>query len=276
MPSLGSYTLIKNEAQFIAAHLLAWLPILDEMVFYDGNSTDGTLEIIKAIREENIHGHKIKLVEGRDPANLQDDYVRTFTDCVRAVDQDLAVFIHPDMMPVKAPKNFDHLENAVAATAVMRSFAGEPDGQLMEIVTGRGDRWKTIMRRNRPDLGLHYAGYYGAHDEDAYLAAITGDEHKNFAPFFDAYPYEVVDSGLEILHFSDVRSPRRRHERMVRCLMNQGHPHERAQSIALSHPRVTLKDGDGFRFVKSEYPPEMLAARERYRHLEKEKQPAHV
>lgn len=276
MPSLASYTLIKNEAQFIAAHLLAWLPVLDQMVFYDGNSTDGTIEIIKAIRSENVHGHKIKLVEGRDPSDLQSDYVRTFNDCLGDVDHDLAVFIHPDMIPSKVPKNFNHLNGALAATIGMRSFGGKPDGALYEIVTGRGDRWKTIMRRRNPDLGLHYAGFYGTHEEDTYFSAITGDEHKNYAPAFSLYPYEVVDSGLEILHFSDVRTARRRFERMVRCLMNQGHTDERARAIAMYHPRVTLKDGEGFKFVPAEYPAEMLAANAKYAHLRKENQPAHV
>jgi len=45
--SLGSFILIKNESQWIAPHILRVLPFIDQMVFFDGNSTDGTLEYLK-------------------------------------------------------------------------------------------------------------------------------------------------------------------------------------------------------------------------------------
>ena len=85
----------------------------------------------------------------------------------------------------------------------------------------------------------------------------------------DGYPYEVVDSGLEVLHFSDVRPYARRLERMKTCLKNQGNN----VALAESHPRVTLKPGgfkyDTFNLVPAEYPAAMLEARNKYRHLEK-------
>ena len=55
--------IVKNEAPFIGAYLASWLPHLDEMVLFDGNSKDGTLETIKAFRESHPDGHKITLVE---------------------------------------------------------------------------------------------------------------------------------------------------------------------------------------------------------------------
>ena len=266
--SVGSFVLVKNEAPWISAHLSAWLPILDQMVFFDGGSTDGTLEIIKALKNDHPQGYRIRLVEDKDPKDLQEDYVRLFNEAMRSLDTDLAVFIHPDMVPV-APVDLSKLGDCVAASMRMRSFAGEPNGPLYEI-KGRGVAWKSIYRLKNPDLGAHYWGHYGHSDEDVYFKAITGNKHVHFGTDFHHYPYMVKDSGLEVLHFSDVRASARRLDRMVKCLMNNGFSYEKAREKALSHPRVTLKDGEGFAFEPSFYPDEFVAARLKYRHLEKE------
>lgn len=267
--SVGTYTIIRNEAQWIAAHILRILPHVDECVFFDGNSTDGTLEIVKAIRDEHAHGDKIKLYEGRDCANLQGAYVDLFNECLHSLSTDLAWFAHPDMWVVN-PEAITNIANsdAVAASVKVRSFAGEPDGPLYEI-KGRAEDWKAVARLRNPDLGAHYFGHYGVHNEDVYLRAITGDDHSHYGKYMDAYPYEVVPSGIELLHFSDVRPYARRLERMRTCLTNQGHNVARAET----HPRVTLKPGDfqcdSFDMVPAEYPAEMLAARNKYRHMER-------
>ncbi len=277
MPSVGSYILIKNEAQFIAGHLLSWLPILDQMVFLDGNSTDGTLEIIKAIRKENSFGDKIKLIENKDPKDLRDDYVRLFDEALHAVDCEMAFFLHPDMIADVRPDNFNRLDDALAASVKMRSFAGEPGGELFEL-KGRGEDWTSIKRLRNPDLGLHYHGWYGSHHEDTYFSKITGNEHIN--PYPQAQPYDVVESGLEVLHFSDVRPYARRLGRMRTCLDNQGWGKKlTAQQIedkAVNHPRVTLKSDDTYKFIPARYPGEFLAAQAQYAHLTRAKETAIV
>ncbi len=267
--SIGSFTILKNESSWIAAHILRVLPYLDEMCFYDGNSTDGTLDIIEAIKSESPEGRKIKLFRNCDPADLKDDYVRLFNECLRSLSTDLAIFLHPDMHVVNPARLLDiKASGAVALTTSMRSFAGEPDGPLFEIV-GRQPKWKNIFRLRNPDLGAHYYGHYGVHNEDVYFQKITGDEHIHYGEHMDLYPYEVEDSGLEILHFSDVRPYARRLERMRTCMKNQGNN----VALAETHPRVTLKPGDfkydSFSLVPAEYPAEMLAARNKYRHLER-------
>ena len=88
--SIGTFMLIKNESPWIAAHLLNVLPFIDEMVFLDGNSTDGTIEIIEHIRDNHEHGSKILLIKGKDPKNLQDDYVRLFNDALLKLNTDWA------------------------------------------------------------------------------------------------------------------------------------------------------------------------------------------
>ena len=264
MATLGSFTLIKGEADWIAGHLSAWRPHLDQMVFFDGNSTDGTLEIIKAFQKNS---DKIKLVENADPKDLQGDYVRMFDRCMRSLDTDMAIFLHPDMLPARVTPNWKSWgDDVIAGSVGMRSFAGEPGGPLYEI-GGRAQAWKNIYRLNNPDLGARYHGHYGAANEDVYLTSITGDEYAHHGTNFDRYPYEVVQSGIEILHFSDVRTPRRRYERMVSSLMNQGFGEDRARELAVNHPRVTLKDGEGFAFLPAEYPAEFLDANAKYANL---------
>ena len=240
------------------------LPYLDECVFFDGGSTDGTVEILEAIIVEHPHGHRINIHRNRDCANLQDAYVELFNECLRTLTTDLAWFAHPDFYCVNPEQLLKIRESkATAMLTHMRSFAGEPGGDLYEI-KGRGEQWKNIYRLRNPDFGAHYFGHYGAHEEDVYFSDITGEEHKNHAPFWDRYPYEIEDSGLEILHFSDVRHLSRRHDRMVKCLVNQGHPLDRAERIAKEHPRVTLKDAPGFAFIPSKYPGDFVNNQKKY------------
>jgi glycosyltransferase involved in cell wall biosynthesis len=262
--------LVKDEAPWIAAHLSAWLPVLDQMVFADGGSKDGTLEILREFAANHPDGHKLHIYHD-DPKDLKGDYVRAFNVCLRKLNTDLAFFLHPDMYPSKLPADFKHLAGCTAASTKMRSFAGEGD-KLSEI-KGRGEVWKNLYRLRNPDLGAHYHGHYGAHNEDVYFEAITGDAYEHHGSNVHWYPYEVVDSGIEILHFSDVRPVERRYSRMLTCLTHQGHA-EKSADLARSHPRVTLKDGEGFKFIPAEYPKEFAAARAKYAHLEKT--PTHV
>ena len=240
MQSLGSFIIIRDEAKWIGMHLASWLPHLSEMVFYDGYSTDGTLETIKAFRDSHPDGHKIKLFEGKNPANLREAYTEMFNECLHELSTDLAAFIHPDFY-LEDPGDIANLSGALSYTMSLRSFAGEPGGQLYEI-SGRGEKWKNIYTL-RPDLGLHYAGAYGSAEEDCYYREITGDDHTNHGQEFDRYPYSVVDSGAKVWHFSDVRDHARRLGRMKSCLENQGLPADRLDAVASSHPRVTLQAG---------------------------------
>lgn len=257
--TIGSFVLIKNEAEWIGGHLANLLPHLDEMVFFDGNSTDGTIEIIRAFQNNHKHGHKIFLYLGMDPANLEGDYVRIFNNCLHSLRTDLAIFIHPDMI-VENPDALRNIKGDYPAYSCrMTSYAGEPDGRLYRI-NGRGEAWKNIYRL-KPDLGAHYHGYYGAANEDVYFSEITGDEHKHHGSDFRKYPYTVGDSMVSIHHFSDVRSYVRRLGRMKSCLKNQGYSTADIERLAPTHPRVNLKDGMGFTFTECQYPEAMIEAR---------------
>lgn len=263
--TIGAFTIVKNEAFWIAPYLLRLLPVVDAVVLFDGNSTDGTLEIIEAIKRDHKDGHKVRLFKDRDPKDLQDDYVRVFNDCLREVKESYAWFCHPDMYPVNPEQVLKAKDSdAVAMSVKLRSFAGEPGGPLKEII-GRGKRWKSI---HSTMFDLRYHGHYGAWNEDVYPTAIVGDSRDFHAEDFQWYPYEVVDSEIELLHFSDVRPVERRYDRMVKCLANQGK--KDIENWARNHPRVTLKDGGGFKFIPAEYPAAFLEAQAAYAHLRRE------
>lgn len=246
MTTVGTFTIIRNEIAWIVAHLESWLPHVDEAVFYDGNSTDGTLEVLKQ------YGGKVKVFENKDPQNLQDDYVKIFDQCLHELSTDYAIFAHPDMI-LMDPGNIRNLGENLSYFSNMLSFAGEPGGKLYQI-SGRSQKWKNVYRLRNPDLGLHYWGHYGAQNEDCYFKEITGDEHAFHGNKFEKYPYAVGDSGIKINHYSDVRTKERRLDRMVKCLLNQGYLEEDAKRLAPLHPRVTLEPGLGFDFAPAEYP----------------------
>lgn len=268
--SIGTFSLVKNENSWIAAHVLRVLPFVDEMVFFDGNSTDGTLEILQAIHDDNADGGKIKISRDKDPINLEEDYTRLFNECLRSLGTDLAWFLHPDMI-VDNPEQIARVKDSdsVAMSVGVRSFAGDPGGPLSEII-GRANRWKSIYRLHAPDLGVHYFGNYGAWNEDCYFSEITGGCHKFYGDDFGKYPYIVDDSGLKVLHFSDVRHYERRLSRMVKCLIHDGMSEASATEFAVRHPRVSLIPCKDMDFKPSEYPHYFLRDRDMYRHMEKE------
>lgn len=249
--TIGTFCLIKDEARFIGPHLASWLPRVDQMTLYDGNSTDGTLDIVKQFQKHHPSGYKILLHEDKDPKDLQGDYQRMFTECLWSLTTDLAIFAHADMI-LADPGNISGLD-CIAASMQMETFAGDPGGQLYKI-NGRAKSWKNVFRLRKPDLGAHYFGAYGAWNEDVYFSEITGDSHDHYGEIFSAYPYEVVDSRALVYHFSDVRPHSRRLERMKKCLINQGHPPENVDNIAENHPRVTLKSSNGLEFAPAVYP----------------------
>lgn len=246
----GSFCLIKNEITFIEAHLRSWLPHLEQMVFFDGDSTDGTLEAIKEAQLGEF-GKKIKLVEHKDPKDLTKEYERLSNEAMWALDTDLAIFLHPDMF--LGSRGGELPKDCIAASVNMRSFAGNP-GEIVYEIKGRGEKWKNIYRLRNPNLGAHYFGTYGAQNEDTYFSEITGEAHEHYGQDFNLYPYPVCDSGITVLHYSDVRPYARRLDRMVKCLVNQGNSLERAQKIAPNHPRVSLKSEMGFKFTPVETP----------------------
>lgn len=238
--SLGTFTIIKNEVRWIGFHIMSVLPYVQRMVFFDGDSDDGTTELIFYLMEKYPEAKvKIRVHLHQDPKDLADDYVHVFNECLKSVDADYAWFLHPDMIIAEVDQMRVIPKNALACSVRMRNLGGDFGGPIFEFAEGRSKSWKTIMKNG---LGLHYFGHYGAWNEDMYFRDITGDEH-NYHHEFGQYPFDVHDSGIRLLHYSDVRSYERRLEKMVRVLETQ-RPNltpEVRLAMAKDHPRVSLK-----------------------------------
>ena len=242
--NLGVFMLVKNEANWLPYHLLSFKDVVSEWCFYDGNSTDGTLEILEYMKSK--YGLNIRVFKDKDPKDLQDDYARLFDECLNQLTTEYALFAHPDMVLVGGSKPD---LSALAATVEMDHFGGDPGGPIFKFTEGRGRTWKIIMKRA---LGLHYFGHYGAQNEDMYFRDITGDSHILHNDL-NLYPYEIEDSGLKIHHYSDVRPYRRRLGRMMSALKVQypGSEESALKEMAVSHPRVCLSSSNpwpGFAF----------------------------
>lgn len=232
---LGAFTIIKNEAHWVGFSMLAAAKAgVRSFTYFDGDSTDGTPELIEYVAKK--YDLKALVVRDMDPKNLQEDYVRVFNECLEQVEDEFAFFLHPDMI---CYGEFARSIGNLAYWTEMRSFAGNPSEQIFEFSEGRTNRWKNIMA-NR--LGLHYHGFYGAWNEDMYFKEVTGSEHFLHSDF-DNYPYPIGPSGIRIQHYSDVRPYARRLERMKSCMLNQGINPDHAPE----HPRVSLQSSGGFR-----------------------------
>lgn len=226
---------IKNEAQFIGYGIMSLLPHVDELVYGDANSSDGTVQIIEDIQKKYDREGKIKLVKGFDFADFKEDYTRKYNELMDLCSGEYIFYCHPDMILTKPGILMDRSKmDAKAYFVNMRSFAGE--SMELEIVKGRTDRWKLIMRNA---LGLHYHGFYGEPTEDMYFRHITGS-HYQVHKDMKKYPFEVVDSGIELWHFCECKPKDRRTEKMERVFKDGLGIKDEG---ALNHPRVTLKSG---------------------------------
>lgn len=258
--AVSVFSIVKNEAQFIGYGVMSLLPHVDEIVYADGNSTDGTLEIIEHIQKKYDVDKKLRVVRGADCKDLKDDYVRLFNDLMKECKGDYLWYCHPDMILTKMGK----IEDAMSYSVNMRSFAGE--NAESEITMGRSKTWKSIMKNT---MGLHYWGWYGHPAEDMYFKHITGNAHEIHSDYKN-YPYGVKDSGIELWHFCECKPRVRREEKMEKVLsVNKLVPQDKLSFGVTTHPRVTLESGNSwagkFEFVPRRDPlPEVFKYKEEF------------
>jgi hypothetical protein len=242
--TLSAWSVIKNESQFIGYGVMSILPYVDEIVYFDGGSTDGTLSLLDYIKDQYDKENKIKVFKDNDFKDFKQDYVRVFDECLKTCKGDYVLYVHPDMILVE-PGNLGNLDkNVLAYTVGMRSFAGED--MDLEITKGRTDKWKTIMRNK---FGLHYHGWYGAVDEDMYF---DFQPHRLLPP--NEYPFKVEDSGAKFWHFCECKPRKRREEKMFRVVTTSGPLADHGRTTKadvhvwdtiMNHPRVHLQTQTG-------------------------------
>jgi len=244
---------------------MSLLDHVDEIVYFDGNSTDGTLELLQHIKSTYDKDNKIKVFRDRDFKDFKEDYVRVFNECMKECHSDYLWYCHPDMILMKPG---DLSGGALAYHVNIRSFGG--DDMELEIVKGRTDKWKTIMRNK---FGLHYWGHYGHSDEDMYFKDITGNEYRVYRSV-KSYPYEVKDSGIELWHFCECKPRKRREQKMETVIRTNNlgldslgptlDENVHMFDYVMNHPRVTLQTGKSvfgeFEFVERKDPlPEVFS-----------------
>ena len=241
-------SIIKNEAEYIGYSIMSVLDYVDELVYFDGNSTDGTIEIIEYIQKKYDKDKKIKLFKNKDFSNFKEDYVRLNNDCLKACSGDYIWFLHPDMTclnPEVIKQNI--CGKYIRYNVKVDSIGGEKRDKLF--TKGRLFRWQTIYKN---DFGLHYYGYYGTPEEDFYFKDITGDDHSIY-DFSNPKPYTIKDTNIKINHYCETKPYDRRLDKMIKVfgISNPQLTQEEVLEHIKEHPRVTLKGGI-FRGVKFE------------------------
>lgn len=243
---------VLNEVDFIGYSIMAALPYVHEFIYaLDEKSDDGTRELLT-----HLIGKDLPITIINTPTFHPSDmkaYNDAFNSCIAMMMEDVAWFLHPDMIVTEGPtKNIP--EGPMAWWVQMTSYAGD----LKTVITkGRTDKWKNIHRKT---MGLHYFGGYGSQNEDFYHSDITGKSYRHFGSEFSKYPYRVSNSGIKVNHYCELKDYKRRFEKMKLCLKTL-HPtfsDERITELATQHPRVTLEDSSkqfgAFEFSESKDP----------------------
>ena len=229
---------VKNEVQFIGYSIMAVLPYVHEIIYACAKSTDGTDELLDYVKGKYA-GDKLTILreDGYD-FDVKDmkAYNKSFNDCILKATGDACWFLHPDMI-VTNPEAIEKIPNSVAWFTNMDSYA---KNFTTKIVNWRTSRWKNIHLKK---FGLHYYGEYGSQNEDFYHKDITGNSYFHFGGHMGNYPFRVLDSGIKVNHYCELKDFSRRYEKMVNCLntLYPGSEKETIQEMALAHPRVTLE-----------------------------------
>lgn len=241
-----------NEAPWIGYSIMDSLEHMHEYVYACAKSDDGTDELLDYIKQKYA-GDKLvilrKLEYNFNPHD-QKAYNSAFNDCIDKSTGEAVYFKHPDMILDNAEAIQSIDGKSLAYWTNLTSYAGGFD---TKITKGRATRWKNVCMKK---FGLKYYGAYGSQNEDFYFKAITGETYNHYGEDFRHYPYKVSDSGLKVRHFCELKSYKRRFEKMKLC-MKTLYPKWNEKDIehaASLHPRVTLEEclGQGFEFTKTD------------------------
>jgi hypothetical protein len=248
---------VKNEVDFIGYSVMAVLPFIHEIVYTCAPSTDGTDNLLAFIKAKYA-GDRLQLHYKSDSGDFDFDpmdmeaYNEAYNFAIRHSTGDAVWFLHPDMIVTnpEAIAKVGESDDALAYFTHVTSYARD---LKTEILAGRAKRWKNIHRNQ---FGLHYYGGYGSVNEDFYHKDITGKAYRHHGQEFTEYPFEVVDSGITVNHYCELKSYSRRLEKMKRCLKTQhpGFDDKRIEELAMRHPRVTLENA-GETFGHFEFGP---------------------
>lgn len=231
---------VKNEVDFIGYSIMAILPYIHEIIYaVSPASDDGTIPLLEYIQTNYAPGKLRYLCNDKYEFNPHDlkAYNQAFNDCIQATSGDAVWFLHPDMVVTNPEAISAVQEGPLAWFTNITSYAGDMQTRITQ---GRATKWKNIALKQ---FGLHYYGGYGSVNEDFYFKDITGKAYKHWGEAFEEYPYEVADSGIQVNHYCELKSYKRRFEKMKLCLRTQfpNWDDKRIEEVAMNHPRVTLE-----------------------------------
>lgn len=255
---------VLNECPWIGYSVMSVLPYIHTIHYgIDKKTSDGTLELLNHIAQGEgkgkVFAHQDSVYD-INPMNMEqyDGAFNALIAAARASGAEAVWFLHPDMICLN-PEAIEKMSGAMAYFTNITSYAGDFN---TVITKGRADKWKNI---HVAKFGLHYFGGYGSQNEDFYHKDITGKSYKHFGAEFSKYPFRVADSGLKINHYCELKSYKRRLEKMKLCLrtLSPGATQDAIDEFASQHPRVTNEDSSRrfgeFKFEKTDAPiPEVF------------------
>lgn len=249
---------VKNEVEFIGYSLMAILPYVHEVLYGLAKSDDGTEDLLFHIKDKYDPDGKIKLFKTTpeinfdfDPLNVA-DYNASYNYLLKQATGDALWFLHPDMIVTNPEQILKMVDGPLAWITHLTSFARDAATEIR----GRAGEWKNI-HANR--FGLHYFGGYGSQNEDMYFKDITGQSYRHYGTEFENYPFEIADSFIQVNHYCELKSYKRRLEKM-KSVLRTLHPKADDGWIlenASHHPRVTL-ESTSERFGKFSFEPSKL------------------
>lgn len=240
---------VLNEFPWIGYSVLAALPYVHEFIYaVDSASSDKTLTLLDYVKSKYA-GDKLKhFVHPTFPILDEKAYDAAFNACIDRATGDAVWYLHPDMI-VTGAGDFKADDDTLAWYTSIVSYAGDLQTRITQ---GRDTKWKNIHRKR---YGLIYSGGYGSQNEDFYHSDVTGNAYKHFGEEFSKYPFPVADSGFTVNHYCEVKSYKRRYEKMKLCLkaMNPSFDETYIDQLASTHPRVTLQPGQFVTFERFEF-----------------------
>lgn len=244
---------VLNEVDFIGYSIMACLDEMHEFVYtLDTKSDDGTRELLHYIKDKYAHEKLIILDHPTFHPHDMDRYNGAFDRCIETATGDAVIFLHADQIITNPKKLLELKDGPLAWTTNLTSYAGDFQTQITK---GRAPKWKNIHSKQ---LGLIYRGGYGSQNEDFYHSDITGNVYSHFGEDLLQYPYEVADSQIEINHYCELKSYKRRLEKMKLCIKTQNPKIDSGwlETTAQNHPRVTLEPSSKmfgeFEFTKTD------------------------
>jgi hypothetical protein len=240
---ISVFSPVKNEVEFAGYSIMAALPFVHEILYGVAKSEDGTEDLLMHVKRRYA-GDKLRLFFGGsnepewdfNPLDMK-AYNDSYNFLIQQATGDALWFLHPDMIITNAERMTLREDGPLAWYTHITSYARDAH---TEIVSGRGRAWKNIHANK---FGLHYYGAYGSQNEDMYFKDITGSAYRHHGMEFENYPFEIADSGIHVNHYCEVKSYKRRLEKM-KLVLKTLHPKSDDRWIeerASQHPRVTLE-----------------------------------